>query len=297
MGKAPEVDIARAQLKLLIVHGSMQRMEAYPVAYYNIVKTKDGIACKPVAQEVIGRAAFLLVFAALVFVYVIHTLLPLLSSLFSPDSTLGYRELLAALLASLPIPVSFIYYFASRLHVWAIPISPPDLEYCLSGEVVSRRISEESRCYVLPAGVGSDSTKSQRSLVNRLVSFLSNPVTWLFLIGTAEAVSLLFSSLISAWVFFGTMSLEEQARSASALSLVCAAILILFVGMLITRYIFWAFLAAVLKSELGQEVKASIPISRWYFCNCCLFPYFFWCLYLLVTGQYTKGDKKPPYRQ
>jgi hypothetical protein len=296
MGKAAEVDIVRAQLKLLIVHGDMQKMEAYPVAYYNIIKTKDGIACRPVAQEVIGRAAFLLVFAALVFVYVIHTLLPLLSSLFSPDSTLGYREVLTALLASLPIPVSFTYYFASRLHVWAIPISPPDLEYCLSGEVVSRRISEESRCYVLPAGIALDSIKSQVSPVKKLVSYLSSPVAWFFLIGTAEAVSLLFSSLISAGVFFGMMSLEKQAHSASALALACGTILILFIGMLIARYILWAFLAAVLKSELGQEVKASIPISRWYFCNCCLLPYFFWCLYLLVTGQYTKGDKKPPYR-
>lgn len=259
MGKAPEVDIARAQLKLLIVHGNMQKMEAYPVAYYNIVKTKDGVACRPVAQEVIGRAAFLLAYAAIVYAYVVHFWLPFITWVYGENSHHSAPEyILALILPSLPL-VTLVYNVSGRLRAWYRPASIDWLDKIKLG-VNASRINTPSTAYmILPDLHKRDGIHSFNDPVYKLTAYLCNSVAWFFLIGTLEGLSLVITAVLIGVVFIDVFDFSQQARALWIAQWICVSATALFIGLSIARMRVWKLVNDILENE--PAVQTSKPLN------------------------------------
>jgi hypothetical protein len=328
MGKAPEVDIARAQLKLLVVHGSMERMEAYPVAYYDIVKTKDGIACRPVAQEVIGRAAFLLVYAAIVYAYVVHFWLPFITWVYGDSKGFHTTDYFFLLFFSSLALLTLFYDYVTRLGVWCWPVALGWIDNTQLNASSVYRNAQNKICIVLPSTNGRDGIHSLNDPIYKLTAYLSGPVVWFFLIGTLEGLSLVLAAVFTGVVLVNVFDFSQQTQALWLAKLIWWVAAILFAGMCITRIRVWKLVTYILENEplacsvqqrkrakqpatstpgvhvvgrprgLGQSAGIQPPVSerpvRTFFPNYSIAGMILWGLFLLAKYLYNLGKDKRP---
>ncbi len=260
MRKAPEVDVERTQLKLLIVHGSAEKMEAFPVAFYNIIEVEGRSVCRPAIQEVIGRFAFLLVFSAITVLYIIFFLKPFTEwvSAEKPDSGIIFGFVFYRLLPVL-ILFTLSYDIIARTLAWLAPFKLTKLDAPIGSGVIVNSEKEDVAYIVLPAEHPQATKQARNEPIPKLASYLASPITWFFLIGNYEAISLVIALVVSDIVYSSIGGASPHPPLSIPFEWMFGAVSILLVGMLFTRLKALNLITAVLRKEMSLQGRAYAP--------------------------------------
>jgi hypothetical protein len=297
MEKAPEVDVASAQLELLIVHGSAEKMEAFPVAFYNITEIDGSNVCRPAIQEVIGRSAFLLVFAAITVIYIIYFLEPFLEWVTAekPDSGMMLGLIFYRLL---PVLVIFMlaYDIIVRTFAWLVPFRLARLDAPIGSGVIVNSDKDNVAYIVLPVKHPHTNEHDRNAPIPRLASYLVSPITWFFLIGNYEAISLVIALVVSAIVYSGIAGTSPHQPLSIPLEWMFGAVSILLIGMLFTRLKAQSLITAVLRKEMSLQGRTYAPPYTFTY-GCGSFVSLFSLLANVLRNLTGHQKPKPPSRR